>query len=182
MDNKIFQINSRLLGSRRERKIEVCRIKKIGSFKGEILWDYLDIIDKLLETPCYIMDFLPKQVPMNCGGQFFEVETYLLNHYDCCGLRDRFVGVILKAMCYYPVSVQWGKWIEQPTPEQVTKIIDTILENHSGDVNILFTSKDVLLQFGWDCLNISIYNPDEEMCMLFEKIAASEGLFWRKSE
>lgn len=120
----------------------------------------MDIIDKLLETPCYIMDFLPKQVPMNCGGQFFEVETYLLNHYDCCGLRDRFVGVILKAMCYYPVSVQWGKWIEQPTPEQVTKIIDTILENHSGDVNILFTSKDVLLQFGWDCLNISIYNPD----------------------
>ena len=123
----------------------------------------MDIIDKLLETPCYIMDFLPKQVPMNCGGQFFEVETYLLNHYDCCGLRDRFVGVILKAICYYPVSVQWGKWIEKPTPEQVTKIIDTILENHSGDVNILFTSKDVLLQFGWDCLNISIYNPDEEM-------------------
>ena len=133
----------------------------------------MNIIDKLLETPCYIMDFLPKQVPMNCGGQFFEVETYLLNHYDWCGLRDRFVGVILKAMCYYPVSVHWGKWIEQPTPEQVTKIIDTILESHSGDVNILFTSKDVLLQFGWDCLNISIYNPDEEMCMLFEKIAAS---------
>ena len=142
----------------------------------------MNIIDKLLETLCYIVDFLPKQVPMNCGGQFFEVETYLLNHYDCCGLRDRFVGVILKAMCYYPVSVQWGKWIEQPTPEQVTKIIDTILESHSGDVNILFTSKDVLLQFGWDCLNINIYNPDEEMCMLFEKIAASEGLFWWKSE
>ena len=100
----------------------------------------MNIIDKLLETPCYIMDFLPKQVPMNCGGQFFEVETYLLNHYDRCGLRDRFVGVILKAMCYYPVSVHWGKWIEQPTPEQVTKIIDTILESHSGDVNILFTS------------------------------------------
>ena len=99
----------------------------------------MNIIDKLLETPCYIMDFLPKQVPMNCGGQFFEVETYLLNHYDYCGLRDRFVGVILKAMCYYPASVQWGKWIEQPTPEQVTKIIDTMLESHSGDVNILFT-------------------------------------------
>ena len=55
----------------------------------------MDIIDKLLETPCYIMDFLPKQVPMNCGGQFFEVETYLLNHYDCCGLR-----VILSILVY----------------------------------------------------------------------------------
>ena len=86
----------------------------------------MNIIDKLLETPCYIMDFLPKQVPMNCGGQFFEVETYLLKLYDCCGLRDRFVGVVLKAMCYYPVSVQWGKWIEQPTPEQVTKIIHAL--------------------------------------------------------
>ena len=60
----------------------------------------MNIIDKLLESPCYIMDFLPKQVPMNCSGQFFEVETYLLNHYDCCGLRDRFIGVILKAMFF----------------------------------------------------------------------------------
>ena len=45
-----------------------------------------------------------------------------------------------------------------------------------------FTSKDALLQFGWDCLNISIYNPDEEMCMLFEKIATSEEMFWRKED
>ena len=40
------------------------------------------------------MDFLPKQVPMNCGGQFFEVEAYLLNHYDRCGVRDRFIKLI----------------------------------------------------------------------------------------
>jgi len=40
-------------------------------------------------------------------------------------------------MCYYPVSVYWGDWIEQPTPEQVVEIIDTIMENHSGDMNYL---------------------------------------------
>ena len=85
-------------------------------------------------------------------------------------------------MCYYPVSVYWGEWIEQPSPEQVAEIIDTIMENHSGDMNMLFTSKDALLQFGRDCLNISIYNPDEEMCRLFEKIATSEGMFWRKED
>lgn len=142
----------------------------------------MDIIDKLLETSCYIMDFLPKQVPKSCGGQFFEIETYLLNRYNRCGLRDRFLGVILKAMCYYPVSVYWSRWINQPSPEQMEEIIDTIMDNHSGDVNVLFTSKNALLQFGWDCLNISIYNPDEEMCELFEKIAASEGLFWRLAQ
>ena len=52
----------------------------------------------------------------------------------------------------------------------------------AGNMNMVFTSKDALLQFGWDCLNISIYNPDEEMRILFEKIAASEGMFWRKAD
>ena len=142
----------------------------------------MQIVDRLLETPCYIIDFIPQQVPKNCGGQYFKVENYFLNHSDRYGLRDRFIRTILKAMCYYPVSVYWGEWIEQPSPEQVAEIIDTIMENHSGDMNMLFTSKDALLQFGRDCLNISIYNPDEEMCRLFEKIATSEGMFWRKDD
>lgn len=142
----------------------------------------MQIVDGLLETPCYIIDFLPQEVPKDCGGQYFKVENYFLNHSDRYGLRDRVIRTILKAVCYYPVLVHWGEWIEQPSPEQVAEIIDTIMENHSGDMNMLFTSKDALLQFGWDCLNISIYNPDEEMCRLFEKIAISEGLFWRKAD
>ncbi len=141
----------------------------------------MPIVDKLLETPCYIIDFLPRQVPKDCGGQFFKVEDYLLDHSERYGLRDRFIRIILKIMCYYPVSVHWSEWIERPNPEQVAEIIDTIMKNHSGDMNVLFTSKDVLLQFGGDCLNMSIYNPDEEMKVLFEQIATSEGMFWRKS-
>ena len=85
-------------------------------------------------------------------------------------------------MCYYPVAVHWGEWIEQPTPAQVVEIIDTIIDKHSGDLNMLFTSKNALLQFSWDSLNMSVYNPDEEMCSLFEQIVFSEGLFWRKAE
>ena len=97
------------------------------------------------------------------------------------GIKDRILRIILKAMCYYPVSVLWGEWIKQPTPEQVAEIIDTIMDNHSGDMNMIFTSKEALLQLGWDCLNISIYNPDDEMCERFEKIANSEGMFWREA-
>jgi len=142
----------------------------------------MQIIDRLLETPCYIIDFLPQQVPKDCGGQFFKVENYFLNHYNRYGLRDSFISIILKVMCYYPVAVQWGEWIEQPTPEQVAEIIDTIMDNHSGDMNMVIINKDILFQFGWDCLNISIYNPDEEMCVLFEQLATSEGMFWRKTD
>lgn len=85
-------------------------------------------------------------------------------------------------MCYYPVSVHWREWIEQPTLGQVVEILDTIFTKHSGDINILITSKDVLIQFESDCLNISIYNPDEEMCELLEQIAVLEGMFLRKAE
>ena len=142
----------------------------------------MQIVDRLLDAPCYIIDFLPQQVPKDCGGQFFAVEDYLLKYRGRYGMSDRLVRIILKAMCYYPVVVYWGDWIEQPTPEQVVEIIDTIIENHSGNMNMVFTNKDALVEFGGDCLNMSIYNPDEEMCVLFEKIATSEGMFWRKAD
>lgn len=142
----------------------------------------MNLVDQLLEKPCYIIDFLPQKVKENCNGQFFEVENYLLNHYDRFGIRDRIICTLLKMMCYYPVSVLWGEWIENPKPEQVVYIIDTIMKKQSGELNVIFTNKDALLQFDWDCLNISIYNPDAEMKILFEKIASSEGMFWRKAE
>ena len=56
---------------------------------------------------------------VDCGGQFFKVENYLLNNYERYGLRDKYIRIILKLMCYYRVSVHWGDWIEQPTSEQI---------------------------------------------------------------
>ena len=106
----------------------------------------MQIVDRLLDAPCYIIEFLPQQVPKDCGGQFFAVEDYLLKHRGRYGMSDRLVRIILKAMCYYPVVVYWGDWIEQPTPEQVVEIIDTIIENHSGNMNMVFTNKDAYSQ------------------------------------
>ena len=138
-------------------------------------------INRLLEKPCFIIDFLPRQVPENCDGQFFEVEHYLLNNYERYGLKDKYVRIILKLMCYYRVSVYWGEWIEQPTSEKVAEIIDEIMRNHSGWMDVLFPDKDALLQFEWDCMNLSIYNPDDEMRELLEQIAWSEGMFFRQA-
>lgn len=138
-------------------------------------------INRLLEKPCYIIDFLPRQVPKDCGRQFFEVETYLLNNDERYGLRDKYIRIILKLMCYYRVSVYQGEWIEQPTPEQIAEIIGKIMGNHADGFDMLFSDKDALLQFEWDCMNLSIYNPDEEMRELLEHIARSEGMFFRKA-
>ena len=138
-------------------------------------------INSLLEKPCYIIDFLPRQVPKDRGEQYFQLETYLLNHYERFGLCDRFIRIILKLMCYYRVSVRWDKWIEQPTPDQIVEIIEKVMCNHSGCMDVLFLEKDALIQFDSDCLNLSIYNPDEDMRKSLEQSAWSEGMFFRKA-
>lgn len=140
----------------------------------------IEKIDELLEKPCYIIDFLPQQVPEQAPDNFYEVENYLLNEYELYGLKDKYIKIILKVMCYYRITVQWNGWIENPSPEKIADIIDTIMKNHSGWVDIVLPDKDVLIQFEWDCLHMSVYNPDDEMRKLFEQIAFSEGMFWRK--
>lgn len=139
-------------------------------------------IDKLLRTTCYVIDFLPEQVKPDAGGQFFDVEYYLLNSEKHFLLKDRFVNVILKLMCYYHVSMQWNGWIDRPAPQTVEEAVNTIMDNHSGWLNVLLPEENVLVVFEWDCLNLSVYNPSEEIQAIMEKITFSEGLFWRKSK
>ena len=139
------------------------------------------IVDELLSKSCFVVDYLPEQVPANSNGQFFKVETYLLNHYEQHRIYERFVGVILKAMCYYHIAVEWGEWHDQPTPDFIATTVEEIMCNHSGMLNILFPDEHALLVFEWDCLNLSVYNPNSSMQRLLSSIAQSEGLFWRKS-
>ncbi|HBF7557053.1 TPA: hypothetical protein KOX55_000394 [Clostridioides difficile] len=141
-----------------------------------------EIINRLLEKDCYIVDFLPETVSKESKGQFFDVEYYLLNSKKYCALKDKFVSVILKLMCYYHISVLWNGWIDRPKPELIENAVTEIMVNHSGTLNCLFGDENMLLVFDWDCLNLSVYNPPEKVQQLFEQIAFSEGLFWRKSE
>ena len=138
-------------------------------------------VNELLEKNCYIIDFLPEQVPKQSKGQFFDVEYYMLNSDKYIGIRDKFENVILKLMCYYRVAVCWKGWIEQPKPNLIGNAINEIMVNHSGWLNCLLPDENALLVFEWDCLNLSVFNPPQEMQKILEKIAWSEGLFWRKS-
>ena len=111
-----------------------------------------EIIDDLLEKEVYIIDFLPETVPKNCGGSYFDVEYYILNSKNSKIIKDRFLFVILKIMCYYHVSVFWNGFVENPTPELIESAISEIMENHSGTLNILISHNEyALLVFDWDC-------------------------------
>ena len=140
-----------------------------------------DILDELLEKDCYIIDFLPEQVPGDADGQFFDVEYYLLNSLKHVSIKDKFVNIILKLMCYYRVTVLWNGWADRPDPELIENAVSEIMDNHSGTLNCLFPNEHMLLVFDWDCLNLSIYNPPAKTHELLKQIAASEGMFWRES-
>lgn len=142
----------------------------------------IETVDELLKKECYIIDLLPETVSKNSIGQFLDVEYYLLNSKRHSVLKDKFVGIILKLMCYYHISVLWNGWIDRPKPELIENAISEIMINHSGTLDCLFPEEHALLVFDWDCLNLSVYNPSETMQRLFEQIAFSEGLFWRVVE
>ena len=138
------------------------------------------MVNDLLEKDCWVIDYLPRQVPANSPGQFFNVESYLLNHYEDYGLRKRFTAVVLKLMCYHRVCVHWGQWLEDPSPALIAEGIETILNKRSGWLNILLPEENALLVFEWDSLYLTLYNPSPELLELMEEIARSEGLFlWK---
>lgn len=139
-------------------------------------------VEELLEKPFYVIDFLPEQVKPDARGQFFDVECYLLNSDKHIFLKDKFVNIILKLMCYYRVSIQYDDWIDRPSPQRVVEAINTIMNNHSGWLNILLLEENVLVVFEWDSLNLTVYNPSRKVQTLMQKIACSEGLFWWKPE
>lgn len=67
-------------------------------------WDAL--VEELLTKDVYIVDYLPRTVPQNSGGQYFDVEYYLLNSPRYTALKDKFSSVIFKLMCYYRVCIR----------------------------------------------------------------------------
>ena len=140
------------------------------------------LVTELLEKDCWVIDYLPRQVPANSPGQFFNVENYLLNHYEEFDLRKRFTAVVLKLLCYHKLTVHWGQWVEDPSPALLAEAIQTILENHSGWLNMLLPEEQALLVFEWDCLNLALYDPSPELLGLMEEIARSEGLFLWNSD
>ena len=54
------------------------------------------LVEELLTKDVYIVDYLPRTVPQNSGGQYFDVEYHLLNSPRHTALKDKFSSVIFK--------------------------------------------------------------------------------------
>ena len=125
-------------------------------------------IDELLETPYWIIDILPKQVPMDSPGQYFAVEEYYLSKKQIAEVKNRHIGLVLKLNCYRDLSLDEEAEINPPPG----RIAEEMLKRHlcilTGDSMILSEPDD---------LSMTLYHPDEELLELVRVLAAGEGLY-----
>ena len=141
-----------------------------------------DIIESLLEKPCWVIDFLPHQVPADQGRQFFKIEKLLLQSPHINQLYDKFATIVLQLYCYYDIHLCMNDddvWTFNPEPEQLLNAVHSVLGQKQHLV-ILIEATSTLLTLSGDDTHITIYNPSPEIQPLLHQLASAQGLFlWK---
>ena len=130
-------------------------------------------IDELLQTPCWIVDILPKRVPADSPGQYFAVERYFLDH-QLSLIREKHIHFLLKLNCYRALSLEDGPEINPP-PEKIAEVLQ------SGTVNLRVG--EALIVSETDLTYLTVFNAEEELLRLLDALASAEGLFlWKGAD
>ena len=125
-------------------------------------------IEELLQTPYWIIDILPKQVPKDSPGQYFPIEDYFLRGDTLAAIKQKHLNLILKLNCYRDVSLDEDEALNPP-PEQIA---DTVFRRYT-----YIRMADAMLLSEPDDTHMTLFNPDEELLDLVKALAAGEGLF-----
>ena len=132
-------------------------------------------LEELLGAPYWVIDVLPVQVPKDSAGRFFAVERYWLEGPQAGQLRQRFLNVLLKLNCYVGLLVVRGEsddWARNPAPNRLAAWVN----EPTVGLSMLVDGQDTLITLG-DDINMTLYNPSEELLSLVQQLAQSEGLF-----
>ena len=125
-------------------------------------------IDELLQSPCWIIDILPKQVPKDGPGQYFAIEKYYFQEDRLAEIREKHIRLVLKLNCYIDISLDEEPDINPPPERIADDMRNRPLYIMAGDAMILSDPDETYL---------TVYHPDPDMLELIGKIAQSEGLF-----
>lgn len=145
--------------------------------------DYDKIVERLLEAPYWVIDFLPMQVPPDSTGQFFTVEQYYLQEPQHERLCRQFVDVVLKLNCYVDLLVSRNngdEWL-YPDPRMLEKWLMESLDN--GHMCVLINDGEALITASGGDTNLTLYNPSPPLLELVSQLASAAGLFlWQPKE
>ena len=127
-------------------------------------------IEERLEKQYWVIDILPKQVPVGAKGQYFKVEEYYLQHPQMDVLCRKFVNILLKLNCYEEMnfSSDGEAWTTNPAPQDIEAMVMKCLASKE----MLY----VILKHTY----MTVYGPTNVVLKLLGSLAASEGLFvWK---
>ena len=125
-------------------------------------------IEELLQTPCWVVDFLPRQVPANSAGQFFAVEKYYLEKERMAAIKKKHIDLILKLNCYCDIYLD-DEAEKNPAPERIAR---EIAQRH-----LCIRTEDALIMSEPDEPCLAVFHPDEALLSLLRLLAAGEGLY-----
>ena len=128
-------------------------------------------VEELLQSPYWVVDILPSQVPKDSPGQYFAVEAYFLQNKQFAEIKRKHINLILKLNCYRDISI--GDETEiNPMPDHVAdEMRKRYLYIMIGESMILSEPDDT---------HLTVFNPDTQLLELIREIASGEGLFvWK---
>ena len=146
---------------------------------------YTALALRLMDGPCLLADFLPRQVPAEAGGRFFTVEQWFLAGPRLKEQYRRFCRLLLKLYCYYPLalSTDGGEaWIDMPEPDALEKAVCARIKP-CADLWVLLPSEGVLFTLSSGDLHMTVYGAAGQAERTLRQLAAGEGLYvWAHGE
>ncbi len=152
-----------------------------------------EITELLLETPYWVIDFLPMQVPQDSSSQFFAIEQFFRTGERRERLCHQFADVVLGLNCYHDLTVNRGDgiWVKNPEPANLVAWINDALEHghlcaliNDGkwDKRTVPVSHALLTASGGDT-HLTLYNPSPNLLGLTRQLANVAGLhMWQPLE
>ena len=149
-----------------------------------------DVIDLLLERPCWVVDFLPRRVPDGSRGQFFAVEGYFLESAESSHVFEGFSRTLLSLNCYFDLFVSSGYdggLIENPDPRELAAwVAECRATRPGGHLNIVLSdggAELALVVVDSDSLCLSLFGASDDLLALVGELAQANGLFlWKGND
>ena len=150
--------------------------------KKEKMW--LERIEHLLGTPCHIIDLYPELIPADAGGSYLAINDWILTH-EYRRLAGKSFRILLKLNCCCGITILSDDRIKKdPKPGDLRKYVYNCYSRKTDGrkrIHIFLDDAHAMMILDGDDTYLQVYNADEGLQRILEKLAAAEGMFFRES-
>ena len=138
-------------------------------------------IEKIMKSPCRIIDILPKRVPDNRSVSYSMVEQYYLSEQRLTEIRMKQADIFVKLSSYYYIQLSDNHG-ESFSDATVPDIIERQILNCVGTESLYIGIKtpECLITLDGCDTYMTVYSSDDEFTEILKQLAGSVGLFiWK---